>query len=167
MTPQQVVVTDTNILVNLAHAGRLALLNELLPYQFVLPVEVLDEIKDTQQLAAVNGLLVQGVLTLLTTMSISQLSTYANLKSRMGSGEAACIAWAECDVLYLIASDEKRIFRREVVARLGENRLLRTQDILLHAIRIGRLTVQDADSIKSLLESKRFRMPFTSFNELL
>ncbi len=85
----------------------------------------------------------------------------------MGSGEAACIAWAECDVLYLIASDEKRIFRREVVARLGENRLLRTQDILLHAIRIGRLTVQDADSIKSLLESKRFRMPFTSFNELL
>ena len=63
MTPQQVVVTDTNILVNLAHAGRLALLDELLPYQFVLPVEVLDEIKDTQQLAAVNGLLVQGVLT--------------------------------------------------------------------------------------------------------
>ena len=84
---------------------------------------MLDEIKDTQQLAAVNGLLVQGVLTLLTTMSISQLSTYANLKSRMGSGEAACIAWAECDVLYLIASDEKRIFRREVATYIHNNSL--------------------------------------------
>ena len=109
MTPQQVVVTDTNILVNLAHAGRLALLDELLPYQFVLPVEVLDEIKDTQQLAAVNGLLVQGVLTLLTTMSISQLSTYANLKSRMGSGEAACIAWARAQRR---ASSSRRSFPR-------------------------------------------------------
>lgn len=166
MTAQQVVVTDTNILVNLAHAGRLPLLGDLPPFRFMLPVEVLEEVRDPEQKKAVMELLEQGVVGLLSTMTTEQLRAYSELKKRMGSGESACIAWAETDVLYLIASDEKRIFCREVVARLGEGRLLRTQDLLLHAIRIEKMTVQEADETKAFLETKRFKMKFESFGDL-
>lgn len=167
MTSRQVVVTDTNILVNLAHAGLLPLLGELPPYRFVLPVEVLNEIRVPTQRVAVQELLDHGTVELLTTMTPTQLEAYGDLLGRMGSGESACIVWAETDALYLIASDEKKIFRREVLARLGKDRLLTTPSLLLHAIRLGRLTVQEADETKALLDTKRFKMNFRSFEDLL
>ncbi len=38
----RVVVTDTNILINLIHIGRLDLLGKLPPYSFVVPEEVVN-----------------------------------------------------------------------------------------------------------------------------
>jgi hypothetical protein len=45
----RVVVTDTNILINLIHVGLLNLLGKLPPYSFVIPEEVVREIKDPDQ----------------------------------------------------------------------------------------------------------------------
>jgi len=39
-TAVRVVITDTNILINLTHIGRLDLLGKLPPYSFVVPEEV-------------------------------------------------------------------------------------------------------------------------------
>jgi predicted nucleic acid-binding protein len=84
----------------------------------------------------------------------------------LGIGEAACLALAECRD-WLIASDEKKKFYREAVARLGQHRIINTPGILLKAIRVNILTVEEADNAKTLLEQRRFTMRFASFRELL
>ena len=68
---------------------------------------------------------------------------------------------------WMVASDERRRFRREVVARLGEGRLVTTAGLLVLAIRAGLLSVEEADHAKAVLEQHRFRMTFASFRELL
>jgi predicted nucleic acid-binding protein len=84
----------------------------------------------------------------------------------MGQGEAACLALAESRG-WLIASDERRRFRREVFARLGEGRLVTTAGLFVLAIRAGILTVEEADQMKAVLEQRRFRMTFASFRDVL
>ena len=81
-------------------------------------------------------------------------------------GEAACIARAVRRGA-LVASDEKRAFRREAEARLGPGRVLNTPGLLLLGIRRGILTVDEADEMKQTLERLRFRMMFESCRELL
>lgn len=68
---------------------------------------------------------------------------------------------------WLIASDEKRVFRREALSRLGPGRIINTPGILLVAIRAGVLSIDEADRMKAELERHRFRMPFGSLRELL
>jgi len=68
---------------------------------------------------------------------------------------------------WLIASDEKKKFRRETLARLGTGRLLNTPGILTLAITGGVLTVEDADQAKAALELHRFTMSFRSFRDVL
>jgi predicted nucleic acid-binding protein len=84
----------------------------------------------------------------------------------MGRGEAACLAMAEARG-WLVASDEKRRFRREVIARLGEGRLVTTAGLFVMAIRAGTLSVEEADQAKEVLQRYRFRMTFRSFRDLL
>jgi hypothetical protein len=91
----------------------------------------------------------------------AELKVYADLIQILGSGEAACLSLAECRQ-WLIASDEKKKFRRETLARLGTGRLLNTPGILTLAITSGILTVEDADSAKAVLEqtSLHYEFPF-------
>jgi predicted nucleic acid-binding protein len=81
-------------------------------------------------------------------------------------GEAACLALAVHRGA-LVASDEKRAFKREAETRLGPGRILNTPGLFLIGIRRGLLTVEEADDLKRALESKRFRMKFDSFRELI
>lgn len=66
-----------------------------------------------------------------------------------------------------IASDEKKRFRRRAIELIGEARILRTESILLEAIRQNRITVVRADEFKATLEANRYSMPFASFADLL
>jgi hypothetical protein len=84
----------------------------------------------------------------------------------MGSGEAACLALAETKG-WVIASDEKKRFRREAETRLGPDRLLTTPGIFVLAIRARQMTIEEADAAKALLEQRRFKMNFTSFREVI
>jgi len=45
-SPVRVVVTDTNILINLIHVNLLDLLGKLPPYSFVVPEEVVKEVRE-------------------------------------------------------------------------------------------------------------------------
>jgi len=58
-------------------------------------------------------------------------------------------------------------FAREVLARLGEGRLLTTPINYVRAIQAGLLSVAEADADKTLLASRRFVMRFASFADLL
>src|SRR5271168_4428793 len=162
----RVVVTDTNILINLLHIGRLDLLGKLPPYSFVVPEEVVQEVREPQQAQALHAAMSAGLLLEVQLADPAELKVYAELIQILGSGEAACLSLAECRQ-WLIASDEKKKFRRETLARLGAGRLLNTPGILSLAISGGIITVEDADRAKAVLEQHRFIMSFASFRDVL
>jgi predicted nucleic acid-binding protein len=137
----RVVVTDTNILINLIHIGRLDLLGKLPTFSFVVPEEVVKEVTGPDQAKALQTAISSGRLQEVQLSDPAELKVYANLIQILGSGEAACLSLAECRQ-WLIASDEKKKFRRETLARLGTGRLLNTPGILTLAITSGILTVR-------------------------
>jgi predicted nucleic acid-binding protein len=164
--PTRVVVTDANVLINLMHAGRLDLLGALTAFEFVVPDHVIAEITVPVPRQVLERALTRGALRQESITDPRELATYAELRRIMGSGEAACLAMAEARG-WLIASDEKRRFRREVIARLGEGRLVTTAGLFVIAIRGRVISVEEADQAKEILERHRFRMAFRSFRELV
>ena len=161
-----VVVTDTNVIINFSHIGRLDLLGALPGLKFIIPEHVMEEITDEKQNDAIKQALDGGWIEPVTITDAAELKNYAELHRTMGQGEAACLAIAEHRG-YLIASDEKRVFRRTVHERLGNDRLLTTPDLIVHAIRTGLTTVAEADQWKDKLQDNRFTMQFKSFAELV
>lgn len=159
-------VTDSNVLINLAHINRLDLLDRLPPFSFVVPQEVVKEITNVAQSELVKGAISSGSLREVQLDSIPELRIYAQLVRTLGSGEAACLALAESRG-WLIASDEKRKFYREAMVRLGQDRIINTAGILLKAIRLKVLDVDEADEAKTFLEQRRFTMKFASFRDLV
>lgn len=159
-----VVVTDANVLINFAHIDRLALLGELEAFRLKLPAEVLEEIVDPAQRVAVDAAIAAGALELLVVDELDALALFADLRDLMGRGEAACLALAATKG-YHLASDEKKRFRRKAIELIGEARILQTEDLILQAIRCGRIPVAEADGYKAVLEANRYTMPFKSFAE--
>ena len=162
----RVVITDSNVLINLMRVARLDLLGRIPGYEFVIPDQVHEEITEPAHRAAVDEAIRRGAIGLASLTELGALSVFAELIARIGRGEAACIALAAAHG-GSVASDERRTFRREAVARLGEARLLGTPDVFVLAIRAGLLMIDEADADKRALEQRKFKMPFASFRELL
>ncbi len=161
-----VVVTDANILINFMRAEHLSLLGALTSFEFVIPEEVVAEITNPVQREQLEAALTRGELHTFVLEDTTELTIYAELRHVMGKGEAACLALAEVRG-WIVASDEKKRFRREVRARLGEGRLVTTAGLFVLAIRAGLLSVEEADQAKAMLERHRFRMKFPSFRDLI
>jgi predicted nucleic acid-binding protein len=162
----RVVLTDANVIINLIHVRSLGLLGKLQGYEFVVPDEVVREVTDPSQREALQSAIDAGALRAITIDDVATLKLFAKLLAIMGSGEAACLSLAQTRG-WLIASDEKKVFRREAISRLGAGRIMNTPGILLVAIRSGVLRVDEADRMKDELEHHRFRMSFLSFRDLL
>jgi predicted nucleic acid-binding protein len=162
----RVVVTDANVLINLMHVDRLPLLGGLRGYEFVVPDHVRTEITQPAQVGMLDDAAARGFLRFESVTDLAALTLFAELVACIGRGEAACLALAVAKG-WMIASDEKRRFRREVEARLGTDRILRTQDLFVLALEAGLITVQQADADKAVLEERRFKMSFGSFRELV
>jgi len=161
-----VVITDANVLINFLHIGLLALLGELPGYRFQLPTEVVQELTAPEQRVAVDNAIAGGQLDLLVIDGLDALALFGDLRDLMGRGEAACLALAATAGCHL-ASDEKKRFRRKAIELIGEARILGTEDVLVEAIRCGRITVAQADGYILLLAENRYTMPFASFAERL
>ena len=159
-----VVITDANVLINFVHIGRVALLGDLPAYRFQLPAEVMNELVDEQQRAQIEAAIASRQLDLMVIESMEALVLFGDLRDLMGRGEAACLAVAATTGCYL-ASDEKKRFKRKAIELIGEARILRTEDLLVEAIRCGRLNVAQADECKLVLAANRYAMPFASFAE--
>ena len=162
----RIVITDANVLINLAIAEGLHLLRDLPEHEFVLPEEVLGEITNEFQRRKVESALADGFLSVVRLEAIEGLELFAELRNVMGAGEASCLALAKGNG-WIIASDEKGAFRREASRIVGAANIMTTVDIYLLSIRSGLITVEEADAAKALLAANRFAMPFGSFNELL
>jgi predicted nucleic acid-binding protein len=134
--PQRLVLVDANVLLNLAFVNRLDLLGALPELEFRSPVEVLTEIVSAREKMLVEDSRSRGDLGDIAFSEVAELALFAELRRSLGMGEAACLALA----VYrgaLVASDEKRAFRREAETRLGPGRILNTPGLLLLAIRRG------------------------------
>lgn len=161
---KRIVVSDANVLINLLHIDRLDLIVELEGYEFLIPENVNAEI--TRDRERLDEFIQAGWLTVITLNTVPALELYADLVQRMGKGEAACLALAEVNG-WLISSDEKKAFLREVEKRLAPGSLITTPGLMLLGIRANLMTLEEADVAKALLEVRKFRMSFGSFRELL
>lgn len=115
------IVVDANLLINLLHVGRLALLAALPGYECVVPEDVVAEITDPSQREQIDRAVVGGQLRVETITDFDDLVEYAELRRTLGRGEAACLVLAARHG-WLVASDEKGRFQREASARRRPNR---------------------------------------------
>ena len=162
----RIVVTDSNVLINLMHVSRLDLLRSLPGHEFVVPDHVREEITNPDQRAALDAAIDAGTVKLESITDLDALATFTELIAHIGRGESACIAIA-AKRGWSIASDEKRRFRREAEARLGAERILGTVELFVLAIEAGLIPVEQADADKHALESRKFKVSFTSFREFV
>lgn len=163
----RVVATDTSVLINLIHAGRLDILGRLEGWTFAVPSQVEEEISRPEQAEALAQAVTRHVLRRETSTDPREIDRYAELVHlRIGRGEASCLAMA-LEREWMVASDERGRFLRVARERLGEGRLVNTPGLLLLAIRRAVISVDEADRIKAVLEARRFRMAFRSFRDLL
>jgi predicted nucleic acid-binding protein len=162
----RIVSTDSSVVINLYHTSHLGLLHGLANFRFVIPEEVIAEITEPSQAEILNQLLGDGTLERVSIESLEELTFFADLTSRLGLGESACLASAQSRG-WFVACDEKRIFLREAKARLGAAKLLNTPGIYVLFIRAGLLTVEEADQAKAILEQHRYRIALLSFREIV
>lgn len=165
-TPQIIVVTDANVLINLMHVVRLDLCARLPGHEFVVPDQVREEITDANQRIALDDAVVRSVVRIEAITDLSAVTLFTELIARIDRGEAACLALA-IERGWCVASDERRRFRREAEQRIGAERIIGTKDLYLLAIRAGLLSVEEADEDKAVLERHRFKMGFESFRDFV
>jgi predicted nucleic acid-binding protein len=127
------------------------MLGRLPGFKFVVTPEAVAEIGRPNQQEQIEGALRAGVLRLDQLSGPEALGLFADLRNKMGAGEAASLALAASQG-WAIASDERRAFRREAVARLGQGRIMTTPGLYVVAIRFGLLSVTEAVADKTRLE---------------
>lgn len=161
-SPRHTVVTDTNVLINFIHGKHLGLLGQIKGYRFSVPCQVKSEVTWPDQSAALDSVMSAGQIDACDADDIGTRRLYRELCELIEDGEAACIAIAATEG-HSIATDERRDAKRIAIELLGCDRLLRTEDVVDQCIRSGLLTIAEADDFKRLLESKRYKMSFSSF----
>ncbi len=129
-------VVDASVVIHLAKAGRLDLLGSLQGWDFLVPDQVVEEVTRPDQADALARALEAGHLRRESSTDPEEIALYAELRQRMGKGEAACLAMGSIRG-WLVASDDRgRAFRRLMRERIGDDRILSTED-LLHPARMA------------------------------
>lgn len=158
------VACDTCVLINFLIIDRMDILKTLLQYRFIVLDAVDVEITKPRQRRHMDIAYQKQIVYRAEQPSISELAVFNDLTQSMGTGEAACLAAAQ-ERGCMLASDEKKAFRRIAVERIGGNRIIGTENILVAAIKNGSITVPDADEAKEKLEQASYKMSFSSFSQ--
>lgn len=124
------VVVDATVVISLAKVGRLGLLGTLPGWLFVVPDQVVEEVTYPDQAEALRQVIQAGGLRQESSTDPAEMALYAELRQRMGKGEAACLAMAATRGWYLASDDRGRAFRRLLREHLGDDRLLSTPALL-------------------------------------
>ena len=162
----ELVLVDASVLINLAILQRFDLLAALPSLGFAVPDIACGEVKEPELRAVLEVAMAAGTVRMVSFETTDELRHFAELSTQIGPGEAACLALA-ISREGLVACHERRAFVRIARGRLGPDRIFTTPGLMLEAIRIGAIDVDDADACKAILEQRRFRMRFASFRDLL
>jgi predicted nucleic acid-binding protein len=143
--------------VNLAILDRLDLFAAT-GFEAHVPDHVLNELTRPEQRERLDRAMVAGHLRVLEITDFAEISEYARLRKRFGDGESAAMAVAFLRG-WAVAVDEVKAVRRQVVERLGENRLVTTPTLLVRAVHQSVIDRSTLPAIRATLEANRFRMP--------
>jgi len=85
------IATDANVLINFIHIGQLELLGALPDITFVVPGEIVNEVTDPMQAAALRKAFAAGHVHKSDLTGMGDLEHYSTLIRTLGNGESACL----------------------------------------------------------------------------
>jgi len=155
------------VLLNFLRLHREGLLAQV-PGSIAVTNHALDELTIAEQASRMRALITAGHIQEVVLDSMEEISLFAKLMTsgRLGAGECSALAHG---ILHgkAVALDDKRAIRegRKIHKDL---QILTTADIIVKLIKAGRLTLADADAMKTdWAANHRFCLPIDSFQELL
>jgi len=146
------VVLDATVVIHLARAEHLDILGALKGKGFVVTEQVVEEVSYPSQAAALKAAVSAGHLRVETNSDPAEQTLYAELRARMGKGEAASLAMAACRGWMLASDDRGRAFRRLVRKRIGMERFMDTMTILNLARDSGFITPKELENLRRMVE---------------
>lgn len=160
-----IVALDASVLINILILNRVAILARLPGYGFVVLDAVEQEVQRQEQQVVLADAFNEDLIDRAGSATPQELAIFAEHRKVMGLGEAACLAAAEHRG-WMLASDERGVFRRIACERIGESRILTTPSILSRAVKTGVISVGELRHAKAKLERNRFRMRPGTFDDL-
>lgn len=151
------VATDTSLLLNFLRIDRTDILGALPGFRFRFLGHVIAEVTQPSHTARLNTALERSHLTEFELTDLAAIADYDALRANLGDGEAATIAAGAC-LRWIVGLDEKGRARREANNRVGEQGLINTPGVLVHAVRTGVLALQDAEQVRLELAAESFRI---------
>jgi len=153
-----VVVLDACILISLVQVKRFDILSSLPEYRFVTTEHVLNEITDEQQMKDIQFEIQAATIEVFKLIDPVTMRLYFQLKERIGSGEASCIAIAR-ENNWKVCSDDKRKVPSSVQKYLGSGALLIFKQLMQIASNSNVITDGEVTEIQEkLLEISRIRI---------
>lgn len=159
-------VFDTSVVINFIHIDRLDLLSSTNGIVGHYPEEAKVEVSHPEQKSSVELAIAGRILEIVQIDTVEELTLSGILRQHHGMGESAALALARVRGMHL-GCDERRSFMATALQQLGPGRYLNTSTLLLRAIRLGAISVGEADTYKLILEGHRFKMRFASFRDVL
>jgi predicted nucleic acid-binding protein len=151
----QDVATDTSLLLNFLRIDRMDILGALPGFRFCVLNHVIGEVTQKTHVTRLQAALAQAHVFEFELTDLGAIADYNSLRENLGDGEAATIA-AGAHEQWVIGMDEKARAKREAIARVGEHNLLNTPGVLVHAVRVGLLTLTDAEQIRLDLAAENY-----------
>lgn len=153
------VVADTTVWSNFAHAGQPRLVSAAYP-GVASPQQVLDEIAEGQRLGHLGNFDWQFVKRVRLTRD--EAKSAERLEKTLGPGEAACLAVAAARGVVVLTDDRDA---RSVASSLGVQ-VSGTLGVLSHVVAMGALSVIEADDLLANMIRAGYRSPVASLKEI-
>lgn len=132
---------DTNVIIDLLKLGVLVDVARLPRHSLLVVAEVRGEVLRPGQAEALRDAFGSCLIGEAVLDTIDEEALYATLKEVLGAGEAACLAMAHHRG-FAVASDETRPkLMREVKRLIGNERLVRTPELLAEGASSGLLSI--------------------------
>lgn len=154
------VIVNNTVISNLALVNELDLLRKLVGKVYVTP-EVVEEIEDgiaeghNFQNRAIN-LIEEGEWLLVTELESRELEIYSELSSKMGIGEASCLAIA-LTRKWSFLTDDKRARKFAIKHNIT---LSGSYGVLISAIENGILSRYEANELLQMMRRNRYHSPY-------
>lgn len=164
MEQPPLLIADSSTLLNFLVVERMNLMLEL-GYSLHIVDAVVHEIKSEK--ALLDQLIAEGSITRVVLQGPQITEAVASFTScGLGAGEALSYA-AAVELGCAIAIDDRRAVKR-AAPTAGHLQVLTTSDIVVTALKEGRIEIEEAEALKASWErNHRFRLQFESFAALL
>lgn len=149
------VATDTSLLLNFLRIDRMDILGALPGFRFRILNHGVNEVTQEPHRTRLREALDQGHIVEFELTELTAIADYDALRQVLGDGEAATIAAAGHEQC-VVGMDEIARAKREAIARVGEQNLLNTPGVLVHAVRVGLLTLEEAEQIRLDLAAQNY-----------